>query len=123
MTDDILLGWTKYPVVQAIFAAGSEENETPPSLPLKGRDGVEFFVDMETITLGYALFVSNCFACALGDGLDMRDDTLSVFYRLAAVVVGTQQDKVCTCLTGQIGANLCLIHFLLEHGDGDEDGG
>ena len=123
MADDILLGWTKEPVVQAILAARSEENETPPSLPFKGRDGMEFFVDMETIAFGYALLVGDGFACALGDGLDMGDDTLSVFYRLAAVVVGTQQDKVCARLTSQIGANLSLIHFLLEHGDGDEDGG
>ena len=123
MADDVLFWWAKDPVVQTIFAAGSEENETPPSLPFKGRDGVEFFVDMETIAFGYALLVGDGFTCALGDGLDMRDDTLSVFYRLAAVVVGTQQDKVCACLTSQIGANLCLVHFLLEHGDGDEDGG
>ena len=42
---------------------------------------------METIAFGYALFVGDGFACALGDGLNMRDDTLSVFYRLTAVVV------------------------------------
>ena len=44
-------------------------------------------MDMETIAFGDTLFVSNCFACALGDGLDLRDDTLSVLYRLAALVV------------------------------------
>ena len=82
-----MLGWTKDPVVQAIFAAGSEENETPPSLPFKGRDGMEFFVDMETVAFGYALFVGDVGARALDDGLNMRDDALGVALRLAAVVV------------------------------------
>ena len=86
MADDILLRWTKDPVVQAIFAAGSEENKIRVSV-IGYRISVKLLMDMETIAFGYALFVSNCFACALGNGLDMRDDTLRVFYRLASIVV------------------------------------
>ena len=89
MADDVLLGRTKEPVVQSVFAASGEENEYPPSIsPLKGGgQNWEFFMDMETIAFGYAFFVSNRFACALGDGLNMRDDTLRVLYRLASVVI------------------------------------
>ena len=37
MADDILLWRTKEPIVHAVFAAGSEENQKPPSIsPLKG---------------------------------------------------------------------------------------
>ena len=77
MTDDILLGRTKEPVVQSVFAASGEENEYPPSIsPLKGGgQNWEFFVDMEAIAFGYAFFVSNRFASTLGDSLDMRDDS------------------------------------------------
>ena len=87
MADDILFGWTKEPIVQSVFAAGSEDNKTPPNLPFKGRDSMEFFVDMETIAFGYALFVGDVGARALDDGLNMRDDALGVALRLAAVVV------------------------------------
>ena len=48
---------------------------------------MEFFVDMETVAFGYALFVGDVVARALGDGLNMRDDALGVALRLAAVVV------------------------------------
>ena len=89
MADDILLGRTKQPIIQAIFAAGSEENQKPPSIsPLKGGGhNWKFFVNMETVAFGDTFFVGDSLACALRDGLDMRDDTLGVAFGLAAVVV------------------------------------
>ena len=89
MADDILLGRTKQPIIQAILAAGSEENQKPPSIsPLKGGgQNWKFFVNMETIAFGDTFFVGDSLSCALRDGLDMRDDALSVPFGLAAVVV------------------------------------
>lgn len=89
MADDILLWRTKEPIVHAVFAAGSEENQKPPSIsPLKGGgQNWKFLMDMETIAFGYALLVGDSSACTLCYGLDMRDDTLSVPFCLAAIVV------------------------------------
>ena len=86
MADDILLRWTKDPVVQAIFAAGSEENKIRVSV-IGYRISVKLLMDMETIAFGYALFVGNCFACTLSNRLDMRDDTLGVLLGFAAIVI------------------------------------
>ena len=89
MADDILFGWTKEPIVQSVFAAGSEDNQAYPRPLPKGKGGIcmEFFVDMETVAFGYALFVCDSLTRALDDGLNMRDDALGVALRLAAVVV------------------------------------
>jgi hypothetical protein len=90
MANNVLLGWTKEPIIQPILATGGEEDKTPPNLPFKGRDSVEFFVDMEAVAFGNALFVGNTLACALGDSLHVRNDTLGVASRFAAIVVRTQ---------------------------------
>ena len=92
MADDILLGRTKQPIIQAILAAGSEENQKPPSIsPLKGGgQNRKFFVNMETVAFGDTLLVGDSLSCAFCNGLDMRDDTLGVAFGLAAVVVRAQ---------------------------------
>ena len=89
MTNDILLGWTKEPIIQPILAAGGEEDKRR-ILVIGYWQLVEFFVDMEAVAFGNALFVGNALACALGDSLNVRNDTLGVASRFAAIVVRTQ---------------------------------
>ena len=86
MANDIVLGWAKEPIIQPILATGSEEDKRR-ILVIGYWRLVQFFVDMETIAFGYALFVGDCFASALNDGLNVRDDALGVAFGLAAIVI------------------------------------
>ena len=46
----------------------------------------------------------------------MCDDPVDVLFCVAAVVVGLQEDDMCACFAGEVGANLRFVCFLFEHG-------
>ena len=51
----------------------------------------------------------------------MRDDALYVRAGMRTVVVGLEQDDMCSGLTGKIGSYLRLVGLFFQHGDGHEE--
>ena len=77
MADNILLGWTKEPVIQSILAARSEENEPSFIISFYGEYCMQFFVDMETVTFSYALLIGDALSSTLCNSLNMGNDALA----------------------------------------------
>ena len=116
--DRFSFGRSEEEIIESVVPAGGKDEQVVLKIPLAFR---RFLNEGEGVFASKDDFVRDRtgFLClqTLIDFVDVRDDAVDVLFGVRTVVVGLQEDDMCSCFAGDIGANLGFVGLFFEHGD------